>query len=443
MNDLLRVTPDEAASAKVDAALAGAHGFGMGPAVGPTAPPRLWQRPYLALSVAGFIGALLAWAAIEPRFEDGLRLGGPVVAVSEPSEWTGVPDLEKVIQLGDVTVFIVASTPVVDLTGGGRRARDIQAGEPVEVVLAEIEEGEVTGGVATLVRLGSSYRTPASLRELQSRRVFFALLLFPITAMMVGLFIGATDGVLSKAWGRAARSALVGGVVGFGATLAALIPTGLLFGTIQRIAIAVDTSRTLEPSSGALLVIVIGRGLAWALVGSAAGMGLGLFMRSRALFWNGVIGGATGALIGGVLFDPLGIALTRLAPTGGAEVSRALGLSLVGAGAGLMIGVVELIVRDAWLKVLTGPIAGKEFVLYRDPTWIGSSPKCEIYLFKDPRVAPRHAAIHRVAEYFEIEDQATDSGTGVAGRPVKRQRLQDRDRIQIGETLLEFRVRED
>ena len=32
-----------------------------------------------------------------------------------------------------------------------------------------------------------------------------------------------------------------------------------------------------------------------------------------------------------------------------------------------------------------GLIAGKQFVLYRDPTYIGSAPNCHVYLFKDPQ----------------------------------------------------------
>jgi hypothetical protein len=187
----------------------------------------------------------------------------------------------------------------------------------------------------------------------------------------------------------------------------------------------------------------MGRGLAWAIIGAAAGMGQGVALRSRRIFWNGVIGGTVGALLGGMLFDPVDMVVSRLAPTGGAEASRALGFALLGAGVGALIGVVELAVREAWLRVLSGPIAGKEFSLFRDPTWIGSSPKSEIFLFKDASVAPRHAAIERIGEHFEVVDQGTSSGTLVQGIPVRRRRLRQRDRIQVGATLLEFRVRDE
>ena len=94
-------------------------------------------------------------------------------------------------------------------------------------------------------------------------------------------------------------------------------------------------------------------------------------------------------------------------------------------------------------EALTSPIAGKEFVLYRDPTWIGSSPKSEIHLFKDPQVAPRHAAIHRVGEHYEIEDQGTAVGTMVGGQRIQRRRLLDRDRVTVGQTMFEFHMRDE
>ena len=77
-------------------------------------------------------------------------------------------------------------------------------------------------------------------------------------------------------------------------------------------------------------------------------------------------------------------------------------------------------------------------MIYKNPTQLGSSPKCEIYLFKDPEVSPRHAAIHKVAGGHEIEDLGSASGTLVNGKPVTRTRLRGGDEIRIGETTLKF-----
>jgi hypothetical protein len=129
-------------------------------------------------------------------------------------------------------------------------------------------------------------------------------------------------------------------------------------------------------------------------------------------------------------------------PYGDVWVSRALGFTMIGLCTGLMIGVVELLAHEAWVKLLTGPLAGKEFVLYRNPTRAGSSPKSEIYLFKDPAVEPTHGLIHSVGEDWEIEDQHTASGTMVNGRRIRRHRLRHGDQVRLGKTVFAFHTKE-
>jgi pSer/pThr/pTyr-binding forkhead associated (FHA) protein len=106
------------------------------------------------------------------------------------------------------------------------------------------------------------------------------------------------------------------------------------------------------------------------------------------------------------------------------------------------VGLVEQWTKTAWLLMKAGPLAGKQFVLYRNPTVIGSTPKAEIYLFKDDAIEPRHALIHNRGGRFEIEDQGTPDGTYVNGIPIRKQTLQTGDQIVIGKTVLEFALRE-
>ena len=73
-------------------------------------------------------------------------------------------------------------------------------------------------------------------------------------------------------------------------------------------------------------------------------------------------------------------------------ISRLIALLAIGVVAGLATGLLENVVKAGWLKVTSGVIAGKQFILYRNPTYIGSSPDCQIYLFKDTQVGKRHAA---------------------------------------------------
>jgi pSer/pThr/pTyr-binding forkhead associated (FHA) protein len=73
---------------------------------------------------------------------------------------------------------------------------------------------------------------------------------------------------------------------------------------------------------------------------------------------------------------------------------------------------------------------------------LGSSPKADVYLFKDDAIEPRHALVINRGGRFEIEDCNTPDGTYVNGIPVSRTRLSDGDHIVLGKTVLEFSMKE-
>ena len=98
--------------------------------------------------------------------------------------------------------------------------------------------------------------------------------------------------------------------------------------------------------------------------------------------------------------------------------------------------------RSGWLRVIAGVLAGKQFVLYRNPTFIGSAPDCQIYLFKDAKVGPRHAAIHLLPGAFELEDLPMGVKTTINGKPVNKARLRHGDRVTVGATSFLFQERE-
>jgi hypothetical protein len=188
---------------------------------------------------------------------------------------------------------------------------------------------------------------------------------------------------------------------------------------------------------------MLSRGLVWAVAGMAMGLGQGIALRSKRMVLNGLLGGLVGGLLGGLLFDPIfELFQRRSAQFVGGELSRAVGFMVIGLGVGLMIGIVELLARDAWLKMLVGPLAGKEFVLFKNPTVIGSSPKADIYLFKDPEVDPTHALLHAVGDGYEVEDRAGSGRTLLNGRPVRRAHLENGDQLRIGRTVLSFGIKE-
>lgn len=268
-----------------------------------------------------------------------------------------------------------------------------------------------------------------------------AVLLFPTVAGSVGLFLGAAEGIMCRNPQRAFLSAVVGLGVGFGGGLVALFAAGLIFMVMLSIAVAIDPkmAQGQMPTGLAFLVFMMGRGAAWAVAAIPAGIGQGIALRERKVVLNGLLGAILGGLIGGLLFDPIDVAFT--AADGEATLSRGIGVAVIGLSVGLFVGLVEQWTKTAWLLMRAGALAGKQFVLYRNPTVLGSSPKADVYLFKDAAIEPRHALIHNRGGRFEIEDCDTPDGTYVNGVPIRRHLLQHGDQIVLGKTVLEFAIK--
>ncbi len=269
-----------------------------------------------------------------------------------------------------------------------------------------------------------------------------ALLIFPTVAAGIGLFLGAAEGIICRNPLRAVRCGAVGLGIGFVGGLVTIFPAGILFVLMSGLALSIwDNPVEGEMPTGlALLVFIMGRGAAWAVAGIPAGIGQGVALREKKVVINGLVGGVLGGLIGGLLFDPISLVLT--ADDGQATYSRAVGFATIGLFVGLFVGLVEGWTKTAWLLMRKGPLAGKQFIMFKDTTVLGSSPKADIYLFKDDGIEPRHALITNRGGRFEIEDCNTPDGTYVNGIPVTRTILRDGDKIVLGKTVLEFSVKE-
>jgi Inner membrane component of T3SS, cytoplasmic domain len=263
------------------------------------------------------------------------------------------------------------------------------------------------------------------------------LLLFPTVAGMIGLFLGAAEGLMCRNFSRAAICAVVGLGIGFGGGLVAIFIGGIVFTLSAALAVRFWKNPQPDemPTGLALLILMVGRATAWAIAALPAGLGQGIALRERKIVFNGLLGAALGGLAGGLLFDPIALAFRN---SHSAWLSRAVGFAVIGLMVGLFVGLVEQWTKTAWLLLKTGPLSGKQFILHRNPTVLGSSPKADVYLFKDPAIEPRHVLIHNRGGRFEIEDCDTPDGTYVNGIPVKKRWLQSSDQIVLGKTLLEF-----
>jgi Inner membrane component of T3SS, cytoplasmic domain len=177
----------------------------------------------------------------------------------------------------------------------------------------------------------------------------------------------------------------------------------------------------------------VARGIAWMVLGVAPGAVYGIVGLSSKKAMYGILGGVIGAGLGGMLFDPIAL-LTK-----GGAASRGVGFALLGLATGIAMGLVESALKDRWLYVTAGPLAGKQFILYKPRTVIGSDQKCDIYLFKDPNVLAEHA----IVEIAGTRVQFRALGPAyVSGQPTRVQVLQSGNSVQIGRYAFRYSERQ-
>ena len=177
----------------------------------------------------------------------------------------------------------------------------------------------------------------------------------------------------------------------------------------------------------------VARGVAWMVFGAAGGVVYGIVGQSSKKTLYGALGGVIGAGIGGMIFDPI-VMITK-----GGATSRAVGFALLGMATGVAIGLVESALKDRWLYVTAGPLAGKQFILYKARTLIGSDQKCDIYLFKDSNVLPEHAVVEIAGTRVQLRSLGP---VYVSGQPTRLQVLQSGSSVQIGRYAFRYSERQ-
>lgn len=90
-----------------------------------------------------------------------------------------------------------------------------------------------------------------------------------------------------------------------------------------------------------------------------------------------------------------------------------------------------------WLVVMNGPRAGKEFRL-DVLTDIGRDSRYNPASVEDPTMSRQHARVRLEKEGFVIYDLASANGLLVNGQKEQRRKLENSDRITIGQTVFGF-----
>lgn len=256
-----------------------------------------------------------------------------------------------------------------------------------------------------------------------------------IRAALTGAFVGLCLGGTCGAWqgifrdhslSRTASGVLQGAMVG---ALGGLL--GLFFGEI-----------VYSLADGGLIPRVIG----WALFGALVGVSEGVAKRSRQKVLYGAFGGLLGGLIGGSTYEFLGLQLPYWLQLGrdfGGAAASMIGLILLGLIIGAMIGLVEDLLRSAWLTFLSGRLEGRTHTLdSRAQCLLGRSELADVCLLGYPHLATRHARVTFRDKQFFIEPV---DGVVLAGPPGNVQQtsghpLSPGDCIQLGDLRATFQA---
>jgi CDP-diglyceride synthetase len=249
---------------------------------------------------------------------------------------------------------------------------------------------------------------------------------------------------------------MVGAAVGFALGSAEQLGGGLRLGSLGKpilSALLGMVAGLIGLVTGELIFLAAGggvwpRALGWAVFGTLVGAGQWVVTGSPNKGLYGAIGGLLGGLMGGATYERFSLVLRGIGLD--REISLALGgaigLMILGACIGALIGLVEDILRQAWLRFTHGPLEGQTRTLdpKRSVTTLGRADHCTILLRDERETAPVHAEIHASKGVFTLvpREGRVLLRDGREGRPITVRALQPGDEIQLGRSRFVFQTEE-
>jgi hypothetical protein len=361
----------------------------------------IWYNTMLYMAVFGLLGGFLAWGS--GRIFDFK----PSARIEAAELIAQVNEIDRAVRIGR----LAPSEAAVAFAELDRVGSDNPFYRRVSAT-----SGEIAAPRPAAAQLSAHDAMKEAIRN---------ILCFGVAGLMLAMCLAAAEPLVSRNFPAAITNGAIGAVA------------GLLGGIV--VAMFVDPLyQMLGGSDGALTTThqIAARAITWGVLGLSLSLAPAATMRSWKKLGIGALGGLLGGIVGGMAFDPI------VLWTGDPELGRLVGLLAIGLVAGAGAGLIENAAKTGWVRVVAGLIAGKQFILYRNPTYIGSSPDNQIYLFKDQQVGRRHAAIHVDGNLFEIENLPLGGPTRVNGRPVARARLRHGDQVQIGATTFLFQEKQ-
>ena len=256
-----------------------------------------------------------------------------------------------------------------------------------------------------------------------------------VFGVFLGIAIAGVNGISSGSGQQLRRNVAWGALVGLGGGIMGLYVGQAFFGVLYK-----DPKQAASLSMlGPLVFIwdVAVRAIGWAFIGLFVGMVQGLPSRSSQSMKHGAIGGLIGGFLGGSLFEivPYLLPATTHDPS---VISRGVGMTVTGASIGFFVGLVENLLKQAWVRVVMGRNEGKEYIISKPRTTIGRDELSDIPLFGDRNIATTHAVIDFQNGRRVLQDAGSPIGSSVNGQRVTAQALKDGDVIQVGSMSLEF-----
>lgn len=260
-----------------------------------------------------------------------------------------------------------------------------------------------------------------------------------VMAFSIGLAIAMADAASERSAAKVGRAAAVAvpAAIGFGLAVGAL--THFIYSNwIQSVydkALAKANAGEITSEAQFYDYITsqshLPRGVAWAFVGISVGLTIGVASRSSKRLLLTTVGGLVGGFLGGFTFDYL--------PSEGA--AQILGMTLTGLLVGLSMALVEQARKARWIEIVTGGMAGKQFILYKNELTLGSSPAADITLIKDPSIPPIAARLVFAGGRSFLYSMDPNVPANVENRTGTQFALQDASQITIGSTTLRYRER--
>lgn len=263
--------------------------------------------------------------------------------------------------------------------------------------------------------------------------------------MVAELVLGAGDP--DQGWlGVVVTCAVVGAAIGAGLNLLAGMANAMWKQQLRRVVAGLvfgGLGGIIGGALGELLYSAIGlpRALGWTIMGAAVGLGGGFSERSRREIRNGLIGGTLGGMLGGLLFDPL---LTAIA-SGSGMTSRATAFVVLGACIGVLIGLVRVVMMEAWLTVVDGYRAGRQVILGESVAILGRAEYATLPFLGpgNTSIEWEHVRITRQPDGRHVaEAKPCDLGTKLNFQPMSgATTLKDGDVLGVGGNLVRYNER--